>query len=576
MTEGERAILNTILGPQSYAHLSMLKETFSTWQKQKLGTVSQDFLEHPAIAAFINVYTDETTKFWYFIQTSSNQDIEKKIKKIMDKYHNSLQTRGYAIPPSLLYSPELIRSVYWSTNQDLIAIFQRYLPIPGAAVFRGYEVPSIVRDNATQIEQSIQRIQDHSKLSLDKLTDMVVKMQRRIRGKLRHREEVRRISAREVWEDYVQKMPAEQLIQDASTPYFPRCEDRALALRIRRIAEQVRLYSTVKHWTSTKHIASIFNDALYGRRQLLQTYVPFDPACLNGTDTEEGDGPVICFGPSEIDPKAIQPAGTIELVFDLDKISANNQSIFYKQCDFGFASDKIRSVAMRPDQSKFLFFSHTAIGRDKTPGYSHLRVYDSKFIKKAKASLPNFALISYNLKDIHQILTLNFFRFIDVNDEMQEGFIPIKNEIYADLANLSDAQLLQFLINIGQQLSDTSEFNFYGSHRIDFSTLNVIKYYENQYVPPYTLDLSELIQSLNQNDLSVLELAKAKIPNIFNSYRFLDYLLSRTNAGLGHAALQHLRSQCEGLSESTNLSSRGAVAEVSQSEQVELCGTYTA
>lgn len=189
-----------------------------------------------------------------------------------------------------------------------------------------------------------------------------------MRAKLRYNEEVRRISAGKVWEELLHTNSAERLIQNASMPYLPKCNNKELAKRIMVTAQQVRLFSKVKHLTSGKHITNIFDDALYGRRQLLASYLPFKPASLYQYDVEEGDGNVICFG----HPRATGE-GVIELTFDLDKIAENNPTIFYKQRDLGFDLEKTREIVINPTQSKPLYFSHTKYIR---AGFSSFNVYD--------------------------------------------------------------------------------------------------------------------------------------------------------------------------------------------------------
>ena len=294
--------------------------------------------------------------------------------------------------------------------------------------------------------------------------------------------------------------------------------------------------------TSAQHLETIFNDALYGRRALLASYLPFRPASLFQCDIADGDGNVICFGPSEIDPFAMK-ANTVELLFDLDKIAVNNPSIFFKQCDLGFALNKKRSVSINKSNPEPLFFSHTNSVRLSREGFANLSVYNGQFGRlEGVSTLPNYALISYNVKNIHQILTLNFFRFLDA--EIHEGFTPIRDQIYADLAELSDEELLQCLHTIGQQLSDTSEFNFYAAHRINFSTVIALSSYQDGRQSSYTLNLQALMMALEQNDITMLNEAQAHFPGAFNSYRFLDYLLSNITSIVGRDALQQLRSKC--------------------------------
>lgn len=520
----------------------IIEQAFKVLKSEKLGTVSSDFISNPIVAAFINKLHDDSLQFWYFIQKHDLAAIKKKIKETIAAYHEELE-RGYGIPPEGLYSLELIRSVYLSENQALIDIFKQLLPIPGVDVFKGYEIPAVVTHHKTKIETSIQALQ-HGKpaLSLDKVTDHVVKIQRQVRAKRRYQEEIRRLASRNEWKDLTQKTSPEKVIHDANTPYRPRCSDKALAKRIMVAAQQVRLFSTVKHWTSGKHLENIFNDSLYGRRQLLQSYLPFRPASLHECDIEDGDGNVICFGLSEIDPMAMQP-DTIEILFDLDKISQKNPAIFFKQRDLGFDLKKKRPIFTNNNRCDTLFFSHTHPIPDEKAGFTYFSLYNAQRGKiKEVVTLPNYSLISYNVKNIHQILTLNFFRFLDAG--VSEDFKLIRNEIYADLAQLSDEALLEFLEHIGRQLSDTSEFNIYAAHRIDFSTVIALSSYQNRRRLSYTLNLQDLIASLELNDVSMLNEAKISIPGAFNSYRFLDYLLSKTTSIRGRIELQQLRSQC--------------------------------
>jgi hypothetical protein len=527
------------------AQKRLVDNAFKLLQNESLGAASAEFLNDPVVTSFIQSrYSRDTLKLWHFILTNGLDAIEEKIKCIISEYQEELK-RGFGIPPEVLYAPELIRTVYLSGNAALIDIFKKYLPIPSVDVFKGYDIPTVVAENKTKIELSIRTLQDNwPTLSLDEITDKVVKIQRVMRSQLRYREEIRRIASREAWKDVIKTSP-EKLIGDANKPYRPRCENQALARRIMSIAQQIRLFSTVKHWTSGDHIEAIFNDALYGRRQLLQSYLPFRPASLCLCDIEDGDGNVICLGPSEIDPKAMQ-ANTVEILFDLDKLSTKNPAVFFKQRDLGFPLEKRRAVSTTVEAgagTKRLFFSHTNFVRCPRTGFSYLSVYDGQLGGvKAVAGLPNYSLISYNVQNIHQILILNFFRFID--SEHHEDFESIRSEIYADLEKLTDEELRVFLEHIGRQLSDTSEFNFYGAHRIDFSTVIALSSYPGGDRVIYTINLQELLDSLERNDLRMFNEAKTNIPNVFNSYRFLDYLLSKTTSTLGRYELQRLRSKC--------------------------------
>ena len=518
-----------------------VEQAFETLQSEKLGAVSSDFIGHSEVIHFINQQDNKSLTLWHFIQSNSLAAIEDKIKQLTDKYHEELRT-GRGIPPDELYSFRLIRSIYLSENPALIDIFKRYLPIPGVDVFKGYDIPTVVADNNVVIEQSIQALRERTpSLSLDKITNNVIKIQRQMRSKLRYQEEIRRIAFREEWAYINEKITPQKAIQDADTPYCPKCTDKLLAERIMVAARHVRLFSTVKHWTSSEHIGSIFDDSLYGRRRLLESYLPFRPASLYECDIADGDGNVICFGPSKIDPKAMKP-DTVEILFNLDKISKNNPSIFFKQRDLGFSLDKKRSVPIKDKSCSFLF-SHTNSVQNERPGFVYFSAYDvTRRGQQCQVALPNYSLISYNVKEIHQILTLNFFRFLDAG--RGKDFKLIRNRVYTYLSEISDEKLVKFLKNVGRKLSDTSEFNFYGAHRIDFSTVIALSFYQYEDKVSYTLNLKDLIASLGQNDIRMLNEAKAHLPRAFNSYRFLDYLLANTTSILGRYELQRLRANC--------------------------------
>lgn len=521
---------------------NMLAQAFEALQNEPLGSVSRDFLEHPKVISYLASKSYSSLDWWYFIQTNDLESIEKKIKKTVAHYQSQLKTKGMGVPPNELYSRTLIRQVYLSDNPALIDIFKRHLPPPHLDVFAGHAIPTTIAALHEAKEQSTQAILTRTpSFTLDDLTKKALTIQRHFRSTLRYKEEIRRISSRPEWRHTMETSSAKKLIDDANQPYRPRCAHAGLARRIMTQVQHVRLFSTVKHWTSNAHITDVLNDALYGRRHLLQSYLPFRPASLYQMDIHEGDGNVICLGPSTIDPLAMQP-NTIELLFDLDKMSENNPSLFFKQRDLGFELNKIRSIPL--NQYRSLFFSHTNEVNDQVSGYSYLSFYNDSKGKKlnAYATLPNYALISYNVKLIHQILTLNFFRFLDAND--MPRFTGIRENIYQNLAMLSDEALLAFLENIGRQLSDTSEFNIYGAHQIDFSSVTAISSYPDGRTASYTLHLNDLLASLEQNETPMLHEAKAHLPGVMTSYRFLDYLLSKTTAVDSRLALEQLRSEC--------------------------------
>ncbi len=150
------------------------------------------------------------------------------------------------------------------------------------------------------------------------------------------------------------------------------------------------------------------------------------------------------------------------------------------------------------------------------------------------STVKDTSLIAYDIEKMHQILTLNFFRFIDaLHDENQVEATDKKNEIYQALGKLNDQELVETLHEIGKNMTDTMEFNFYGAYKIDFSALLKIK---NRKLD-FELELPSLVDELNAGRFDLLHEAQEKLPNIFNSHRFVDYLLSKIDNELAREEL---------------------------------------
>ncbi|MGL5743215.1 MAG: hypothetical protein ACRCXC_12110 [Legionella sp.] len=97
-----------------------------------------------------------------------------------------------------------------------------------------------------------------------------------------------------------------------------------------------------------------------------------------------------------------------------------------------------------------------------------------------------------------------------------------------------------------EKISDTAEFNFYGAHQIDFSRLvSITTNYTKEKYGDYVLNMTVFQNQLNLGNLEALEVAKEKIPEIFHSYRFVDYLLSKTTSEIAKNALQEILATCD-------------------------------
>ena len=151
---------------------------------------------------------------------------------------------------------------------------------------------------------------------------------------------------------------------------------------------------------------------------------------------------------------------------------------------------------------------------------------------------------------MQQILTLNFFRFVDALVSENGNPSKLKNEIYSALTNLSENELVETLKEIGAQMTNTMEFNFYGAHKIDFNSLLSIQK-EILALDPmmedanFKLKLQDFISALRVGDLAKLNEAQEKIPELFKSYRFIDYLLSQVENTNITERLNQYREDCD-------------------------------
>lgn len=314
---------------------------------------------------------------------------------------------------------------------------------------------------------------------------------------------------------------AANVLQIANTPYRPQRCPKELADRIVNAASKVKLFSEVKHITSEKFLSNIFDGGLFGRQTLLQNYIPFIPAALASCDLESGGGDanVICFGPQKIDPMAKQEDYS-KLFFDVDKLGIN-PCIFYKQFDLVYDLKTNFDLPIVGD--KYLKFTMSTYRRIRPrPGYVYLSILNNDNTSAAIAELPNFYFISYNITDMHKILTLNFFRFLDnLNTTTTE--VDISKNIYDNINQLNEKELVDFLFNLGKCMIKSAEFNFYGAYKIDFAALTKITSSSSR----FAIRLEPFIKDLQNGNQAKLQEVKQNLPAIFKSYRFIDYLLEK-------------------------------------------------
>lgn len=446
-------------------------------------------------------------------------------------------------------SPELIRQIYQLEDISLTNLFQKHFPVPPTHLFEEDSVPDVIQKRDIAVLETMRKTPLHA------LEPFIIKAQRSLRMKKRHQEEVNRIAQRDEFHlkyhhmstealdasDESNQPPqihqwAEELLQDANTPYKPKCAPE-LSDRIMAAARKVSVFSTVKHITSETALQKIFDEALYGRRTLIDFYLAFNPAALHACDILNGDVNVACLGPQDIDPKA---RGGIIIEFDLPKLIQKKASAFYKQRDLEYQVDKIRQVQLG---SETISFNHTGFVRCAEASSTYLKIVDGRCGGlKQIAEVPKSSLIAYNLGQMHEVLTLNFFRFMDrmsdLDGKINQTYI---DNFYHKVNQLTDEGLVFFLTDLEKNMTDTAEFNFYGAHQIDFSTIiSITARYKS-----YILNLPKFIGDLKQGNIHELRQARIRIPELFQSYRFLDYLLLKVEHLDARYYLDDLRKQCK-------------------------------
>lgn len=515
------------------------------------GTLSAEFIDHPSLHEFLEKYKKsiwrEQLKIYvlqlrieHYLNTKNNPELSKQkltlvtqaLKDCLSDMTPENKAQGVAMLPTSLQDYKFIKDIYLLNDERLSTIFASQLPIPRANLFIRSNLPKIVAERNQASSGTITKILGQAGIKREdreKFERSIVNAQRRFRAKQRAKEDLERVSARLE----IPKSDTKKILKDANSPYIPQCHEE-LAKRIVVLSKDIRIFSKVKHLTTCSAVESIFNDALYGRRTLQQLYIPFKPAALKHFDIQEGDANVICLGANLIDDQVCPYECTLE--FDVTQLTKKNPCIFFKQRDLAYSFKKIREITIG---NLTINFSHT-VNRPSISKEDSVNCYFYVFDNSkqpatpiAKAKIKNSLLIAYDLKKMHQILTLNFFRFIDALDDK-----TLRDKIYAALNGLSDEMLVQVLKKISKQMTDTMEFNFYGAYKIDFAALIAIKIYGK------VLDLPEFVKELELGNIPRLEQVMKDMPQIFTSYRFIDYLLSNTNSNAVITMLNEQREKC--------------------------------
>ncbi len=482
-------------------------------------------------------FWNEYKQLNHYIQAS---DVEKP--KLLEQLKIDLLKRRSRIlmSPGFL-DKTFVRSIYGSHCPELIQMFEEIFPLPPLSFFDSEHQPMAVVKRAAERASVLAKF-DARNAGDRSVEEKIQNCQRLIRAKIRTKSEVKRIGER-----YFKDAPTEtkeakarEIIKDANTPYKPRGCSPDLAQRILKAASRIRLFDSATHLLDAHNIALILDNCLYGRQYLVDSYMPFRPAALDPEDIKNGDGNVICFGPDRIDPRCLRDR-TIGLELDLDVLTSQdkfkkNPTLFFKQRDLGFDINTRQSVQIGKTA---LIFSHTGLLRNPSNNCVSLQLYDDmgsplSHFGEARKDL----LISSNIKQMHQILTLNFFRFIDnLKNENSVSAPGITQQIYTAISSLkTDQEMESFLLNLGKKMSCSSEINIHGAYKIDLNALRSITIYEDK-LRIESISINDLCNKLNDGNFETLDRLEKLVPEIFRSIRFVDHLRSKVK---NKAALEKL------------------------------------
>lgn len=510
----QRQIINKIQ-TSKYENLFRL---FERLKESFFSTCSLEFLSNDHLKNYLKTYPYLELLRLIQIYLSKN-DVKnevlmlKSINKIVNGEYNGTFIR--LSDRADLANPNFIRYIYLSKDEKLIQLFQEFFPRLRPEVLYGLTLPdSLVKRELEETKTIIKHLTSDFKIE-----KIATRMQREYRRKKRLAEEFERINYKYYRLISSEKITASSIMDAASKPYFPKKCKKELAQRIYDAAKTIQLFSTIRHVTSINSLKSILNDGLYGRQTLEKFNMKYEPAALSICDVSDGDANVICFGINKIDIKNMKmKSNKVEITLDFKKIDKSNKCIFYKQQDLGYALDEKRILSIGSNQ---LLFCHTE--KKANSNYSYLSLWDKDNIRYS-SYLPKCYFIAYDIFNIHAILIMNFFRFLDdlycITSHNSDAMIA---DIYSKIASLTDSELLSFLKELGTQMSDTAEFNFFGAHKIDLDTIANIK----NFATNFTLDMPLFIKKLQNNDISALNEVKKHLPQLLESYRFLDYLLSK-------------------------------------------------
>ena len=539
-------------------------------------------------------------KYYYEQDKNRKMDVLSSIRDILesglhvnqinnsDNVINTLSKQPFAYVDRIL-----LAEVYLSNDVQLIELFQKYAPTPRVSFFGELPIAETLRSHAEEEMSCLSKFFDkHEKTPYYELENKIKVVQRQFRKQRRYREESSRISS--LW-GLENNFKTRLKINYEQAVYRPEKCNKELADRLVRLSSQLDFFKTAVHRTSEGSLKSIFDDGLMGRESMQSLLMSFNEAALANSDVIMGDFNVACCFASygEVDSHA---TGDIEFTFQIEPLKQKNKTtplpLFFKQKDFGFYPQRyhnVPNIGWNPvalwDFSDFMLTSSGYTFRNATPdlvfdfGYNSVKTYlknkyitnkDVKnsykyqpfrmeqysfgFFKTAEycAVIPSHMLISYDIRNIEQVLALNFFRYID-NIEFSSNkdcyFSSFHTEdtpekvikdFYAAIERMSDEKLLSFLEKIAKRSSHSMEFNIYGC-------LQIAEYLESIYSrkTKFRLSTSNLIGELNQGQFELLEKGLIEFHGLFESYRFVEHLISKVDNVDALQRLSAIRNKCE-------------------------------
>lgn len=549
------------------------------YQKHPFGNSSEAFLNHSVMKPYFNELhkhtksaynrnchletTDEIKNFrlWMLVEHYNLEKSSVKKANYLKRIKIHLQEiRKEIYKPSgqglfTQVNQALIKNIYLSGDPNLIKLFMNNpttkLPIPGIELFEGGPIPAVIQKRHDEAQSATAAF----KKRLPYGEAWAIHLQREARGRQRQRKEKSRLAKlplyRQIEEGETSRRRTETEIQeevhkalvDSNTPYIPKRCSREFAKTLVEAANKVQLFDTIRHETSESYLNLILDEGLKGKKTLLEHGRPFKKGALKPSDLEAGgDANVICFGVQEIVPEATY--GGIQITLDVNKIKPN-PCMFYKQRDFGYPTKTTYESSL----AGAAYFTHgDSLRNSSGAGFTNLQIKNSSGGMEAYSELPAHFFMAYDVSKMHQILTLNFFRFIDTlctsDGYPDESRIT---DIYASLEKIfkegGESALIKELEHIGKGMTRTAEVDFYSTYLIDLSAVQSIK------SRTFTLELPSFISELQKGNMAQLMAAQKTedpkgIPNLFKSYRFLDYLLSKPYPENILAELNRLKALC--------------------------------